>query len=68
MITMLLMNRHKQEHKYLRTQGQHRQLTTPVIEVPQVSQQMSTPSFVPLRYIPKTTTNRLWTCENNDCF
>ena len=61
MKTMLLMNRPKQEHKSQRTQGQHRQLTIPVIEVPQVHQQLLTPSFVPQHYGPKIAMNKLWT-------
>ena len=36
MKTMSLMNHPKQEHKSQKTQGQHRQLTIPVIKVPQV--------------------------------
>ena len=46
MKTMSLMNHPKQEQKSQRTQGQHHQLTIPVIKVPQVHQQMLTPSFV----------------------
>ena len=60
MKTMSLMNRPKQEHKSQRTQGQHHQLTIPVIKVPQVCQQMLTQSFVRQCYIPKITMTKLW--------
>ena len=60
MKTMPLMNCPKQEHKSQRTQGQHHQLTIPVIKVPQVRQPMLTLSFVRQCYIPKIAMNKLW--------
>ena len=60
MKTMPLMNRPKQEHKSQRTQGQHHQLTIPVIKAPHLHQPMLTPSFVQQRHVPKITMNKLW--------
>ena len=60
MKTMSLMNHPKQEQKSQRTQGQHHQITIPVIKVPQVRQQMLTWSFVQQRYVPKIAMTKLW--------